>query len=390
MNEDQLKVLADRALSPEVVERFGVRFITDHTELPEGCPDRWTTGNGYLPGLLIPWVADNGRTEYQLRPDTPPIDKEGRPQKYVTRSREEGYEPVLWLAKRGTEDGIRLLVEGSCQTMAAATYAPDDVWVYGMLGCWGWSDDGSPMALTFAEDRDVVVALDADMWSNHHVWDAGKALQTTLRQDGATSVRFVHLTGKKTGLDDFLAKRPARQDALARLIDQAQPEKFPTSRRPKPPKDEQQGGEFFGDNGGLLARVMYETITGTYPCALTAEQKVAVYQNGVYGVNGLAFTTVMTDLLGDSFRESHESTVHRFAMGRLAGDNRWLPERIEHPYLNCRNGMVDLRTLELLPHDPSYLSGVQLPIEWDPAATCPTFSLVNTRLKLLSCTAFTF
>ena len=35
--------------------------------------------------------------------------------------------------------------------------------------------------------------------------------------------------------------------------------------------------------------------------------------------------------------------------------------------------MLDLRTGELLPHEPKYLSGVQLPIDYDPAATCPTY-----------------
>lgn len=39
--------------------------------------------------------------------------------------------------------------------------------------------------------------------------------------------------------------------------------------------------------------------------------------------------------------------------------------------LNVQNGMLDLRTRELLPHDPKYLSTVQLQVKYDPAATCP-------------------
>ena len=39
--------------------------------------------------------------------------------------------------------------------------------------------------------------------------------------------------------------------------------------------------------------------------------------------------------------------------------------------LNVQNGMLDLRTRELLPHDPKYLSTVQLKVKYDPLATCP-------------------
>ncbi|KAA0808418.1 DNA primase [Bacillus licheniformis] len=42
-------------------------------------------------------------------------------------------------------------------------------------------------------------------------------------------------------------------------------------------------------------------------------------------------------------------------------------------FINLKNGMLSLETFELLPHHPSYLSTVQLPIEYDPSATAPSF-----------------
>jgi putative DNA primase/helicase len=39
--------------------------------------------------------------------------------------------------------------------------------------------------------------------------------------------------------------------------------------------------------------------------------------------------------------------------------------------LNVQNGLLDLSTLELDPHDPAFLSTVQLPWAYDPEATCP-------------------
>ncbi|MCX6630819.1 MAG: hypothetical protein NTW28_24650, partial [Candidatus Solibacter sp.] len=41
--------------------------------------------------------------------------------------------------------------------------------------------------------------------------------------------------------------------------------------------------------------------------------------------------------------------------------------------LNCANGLLDLATGELRDHDPSFLSPVQLPVHYDPDATCPAW-----------------
>lgn len=38
--------------------------------------------------------------------------------------------------------------------------------------------------------------------------------------------------------------------------------------------------------------------------------------------------------------------------------------------LNLQNGMLDLETMELKPHDPAYMSRIQLPVTYDPKATC--------------------
>jgi P4 family phage/plasmid primase-like protien len=44
-----------------------------------------------------------------------------------------------------------------------------------------------------------------------------------------------------------------------------------------------------------------------------------------------------------------------------------------HGYIHCRNGMLDIRTKELLPFDPKYKSRNATPFKWDAAATCPRF-----------------
>ncbi|TYS18049.1 DNA primase [Rossellomorea vietnamensis] len=42
-------------------------------------------------------------------------------------------------------------------------------------------------------------------------------------------------------------------------------------------------------------------------------------------------------------------------------------------FINLKNGMLSLDRFELLPHHPSYLSTVQLPIDYDSEATAPSF-----------------
>jgi putative DNA primase/helicase len=48
-----------------------------------------------------------------------------------------------------------------------------------------------------------------------------------------------------------------------------------------------------------------------------------------------------------------------------------LPDRPRLDLINVENGMVRVADGVLLPHKPEYLSVVQLPVKYDPAATCP-------------------
>jgi putative DNA primase/helicase len=52
-------------------------------------------------------------------------------------------------------------------------------------------------------------------------------------------------------------------------------------------------------------------------------------------------------------------------------DSPVLWERPPLDVLNVQNGLLDLASRELKPHQPSFLSPVQLPVRYDPKATCP-------------------
>lgn len=96
------------------------------------------------------------------------------------------------------------------------------------------------------------------------------------------------------------------------------------------------------------------------------------YQNGVYVevLDGVMRKRVdqtlqdegFTDLKKNDLSEILLKLAHMPGVGKLGVDQgAW--------ELNCRNGVLDLRTLDLYEHDPEYFSIVQTAADWKPEAT---------------------
>jgi putative DNA primase/helicase len=381
----QVEILAARGITPGDAYAAGVVPVHELAQLPEGAPEYWTAdadtdGRAYLPGLLFTWRSPvTDEVELQLRPDRPPLGDDGRPRKYVFR---KGARSMVHAARVLDDPDVVLVTEGTCQTLCAALAAPDGVSVLGIAGCQSWQKHGVPTGdLAAVEGRPVLVVLDTDAATNRDVYDAGVKLRAALLAEGASSVRFIRVPGgAKAGLDDVLAGRePAkRTEYLARLIQLAQDAKAaskpeaPAERRPPARKPEPTDGAFFAD-GGLQVATLAMDIGSHHPAALTAEDKVAVYRGGVFVLDGTGILSAVTERLGEAFRVAHASNVERYMVGELARADWRLPDRISEPLLNLTNGMLDLRTLELKPHDAKYLSSVQLPVAWDPGAKAPVY-----------------
>jgi putative DNA primase/helicase len=63
----------------------------------------------------------------------------------------------------------------------------------------------------------------------------------------------------------------------------------------------------------------------------------------------------------------------------LRVDSPELPDRPPIDLINVQNGMVFIQDGTVLPHDPRFLSAVQVPVKFDPVATCPNIeSFVRT------------
>jgi putative DNA primase/helicase len=130
---------------------------------------------------------------------------------------------------------------------------------------------------------------------------------------------------------------------------------------------------YFHPDWGLRAHKVVVEILESVPAALTPEGRVALYENGVYRVDGSGFNAALARKLRNRYRPAHRKTAEEYAAALLHEQGLRLPAHASEAMLNCRNGMVDLVTGELKEHHPSYLSTTQIPVEWDPGADCPRY-----------------
>lgn len=106
--------------------------------------------------------------------------------------------------------------------------------------------------------------------------------------------------------------------------------------------------------------------------ALGVDQQVWRYEDGRYLQDDEVTTRRTVQVLRDLYRRdasplARDMVIHAPAFPRLTDSPP------DPGLINVRNGMVDWRTGELLPHSPTYRSTVQLPVAFDPEATCPRF-----------------
>lgn len=314
-------------------------------------------------GIMFPWSGPGGpEPVFQTRPDDPQPDADGRLVKY--RQPAGTRLPFNRLRDDGPDSPL-VIVEGTKQAYAVLSWAPAQYAVYGLSGARTWSG----LDLSWTEGRNVLLVFDGDVTTNRDVHDAAVALREELELEGAESVAFVFTPAKgKEGVDDVLARlEPERRRAsLSRWL--ANPKASPG----KPPA-RKASNRFMGKDG-LMVRALANDILESQPAALTAEERVALYSNGVFKVKGgLAILEAVESRLEDQHRSTHLTSAEQAVKAALYRTGRTLPERADAPLVNFTNGMLDLRTGALVAHDPAYLSRTQHPVPYDPAAACPVY-----------------
>ncbi len=211
-------MLAAAGIPHDFAVSLGVRSVVEAAGLPESL--RHHAFRRPFPALLFPWRSPDGTVDFQLRPDVP-VGVDGEPSKYLQAA---GVRLLNVLGDASTASAV-WIVEGSKQCLAARAWAPPDVLVIGVPGCWNAMKDQAllPGLAELVEDRPVVLVFDADMTANPAVWQAADSLGQALDLEGA-EVRYALLPGGgKQGLDDLLGQRDAsrRPKFLRRLMDKA-------------------------------------------------------------------------------------------------------------------------------------------------------------------------
>lgn len=211
--------LTDRAITPQTALAVGIYSVTT----PEALPADLSYLDHKVPGIVFPWNTPAGDAVSQFKPDNPDPDPE-RPGKFKKYLFPKGSGSNLGVVREDEDSDLVLIVEGTKQSLAAASYT-DNCSVYAVAGCRNWSTDGVPLPdLDVAEDKNVVVIFDDDVASNINVWQAAERLARNLKYEGARSVKFTKpVGGKDAGLDDILGpkKEAKRSGFLRRLVEDA-------------------------------------------------------------------------------------------------------------------------------------------------------------------------
>ncbi|MEV7362762.1 phage/plasmid primase, P4 family [Streptomyces sp. NPDC091299] len=132
------------------------------------------------------------------------------------------------------------------------------------------------------------------------------------------------------------------------------------------------GGKYFARIDGdrtFLAASLATDVLDIGALAAGIDSLMWEYRDGVWVPSKEVARHRAALLLGENYRRSYAVNAEDVVRSRVPEiDCEPIPEVI-----NFRNGLFYWQTGMLLPHSPDVLSTVQLPVDWDPSATCPEF-----------------
>ena len=225
--------LLDHAIDEGTILLHGIRSEGDEIVFPWRDGDRLTEQRR-------PWPGESGIYFWETDKD-----------------------PHFWCLRDAGPTSPILIVEGTKQSLAAASHASENCTVLGMAGCWGWSK----VKLSRFKGREVFLCLDADASSNLDVYEAGEKLGEKLKRYGV-SLRYLRIPGSGSqGLDDYLASvdEDERAEILAYEISEAKDkpaERRPTARKRKMESDLPDTGDREPVAVNLDRKMVIDKITG--------------------------------------------------------------------------------------------------------------------------------
>jgi P4 family phage/plasmid primase-like protien len=160
----------------------------------------------------------------------------------------------------------------------------------------------------------------------------------------------------------FMARRPAPVIA------------DPAVEEPAKPRDPR--AYFHDKEAGVDVAMLADDVLARGPLRVGRDGMFWSYSGGVWREARDEVRGRVVDCLAGRYRGSHATNVEHVVarrVGSISGDPLPALINLRGDDQGKRGGMLDWRTGELLPWDAEYASTVQLPIHWDPEATCPRF-----------------
>jgi P4 family phage/plasmid primase-like protien len=124
------------------------------------------------------------------------------------------------------------------------------------------------------------------------------------------------------------------------------------------------------DTATLAAAIIYKE-----SFAQDAGGKLYRFSEGTYKQHAERYIKRRVKELMQAWQKSDKWTAHKAneAVEYIRADAPELWERPPLDEINVLNGILNVRTRKLREHDPAFLSPVQIPVRYDPEATCPAW-----------------
>jgi putative DNA primase/helicase len=176
-------------------------------------------------------------------------------------------------------------------------------------------------------------------------------------------------------------KPPMPEDEVEKIVDdiwakeeiKRAEEKDIRKQERKSPKSDgpSDGPPWLDENGSLIPAVLASHIMTSSTFLSTpigADGRgvtLYVYKEGAYHPGGFDFARrEVVKILGKGVRDKHLTEVVELITEFSKKPYEEINRRAK-TLINVSNGMLDWKTGELLPHDPKYLSTIQIPVAWD-------------------------
>ncbi|MFZ0520345.1 MAG: phage/plasmid primase, P4 family [Candidatus Acidiferrales bacterium] len=396
LSPEDLQNFATLGISPGLLKLAGVERVTDG----EARENFGITFQGDLAGIVFPYYLHGKRVTARLRRDHPERDIAGKIEnKYISAKgdRRHLYLPPDSLELLEDQRIPLLFVEAEKSVLAVVEWARRigrKILPMGCGGCWGWRgqvgiqikpdgerepEKGPLPEIAFArEGRTCGILFDVDAATNLKVAAARTALKEQLEKQGATVlVMNLPALAGVNGVDDYIAV--AGDQALNDLL---------TGKAPNPDNEIDLRLQPLNDYGNALRLLALHSDDLRY-CPpmkkwLRWDGRRWVIDDSDQ-VRKLA-QDVMVCFVQQAFRASDKPLL-RFAGESLnshritAALREAQPHRVvaaenldTHPWLlNFRNGTMDLRTGELMPHSREHLLTKLVHYNYSPDAQCPAF-----------------